>query len=91
MRKAAATKAPVAIDYVAALETTVERHAKAKVTYVYNRICRLPIEAQHLFLRGFKVGFASILGKHKLIASISLCAYLGWLNVFLESCFSCVL
>lgn len=55
MRKASATKTPVSIDYVAALESTVERYVKVKVTYVFNRINRLSTEAQTPFICGLKV------------------------------------
>ncbi|CDS41199.1 conserved hypothetical protein [Echinococcus multilocularis] len=54
MRKASATKAPVNIDYVAALESTVEKYVKVKVTYVFNRINRLPTKAQTPFIYGLK-------------------------------------
>ncbi|KAL5964949.1 hypothetical protein TSMEX_007299, partial [Taenia solium] len=54
VRKASATKTPLSIDYVAALESTVERYAKVKVTYVFSRINRLPTEAQTPFICGLK-------------------------------------
>ncbi|KAL5112780.1 hypothetical protein TcWFU_008665 [Taenia crassiceps] len=54
MRKASATETPVSIDYVTALESTVERYVKVKVTYVFNRISRLPTKAQTPFICGLK-------------------------------------
>ncbi|VUZ41870.1 unnamed protein product [Hymenolepis diminuta] len=54
VRKKAATKTPVNIDYVSALETVVEKNAKVKVAYVFNRINRLPGSAQSAFLQGFE-------------------------------------
>lgn len=54
-RKKMNTKSPVNIDYVTALETVIEKNAKVKVTYVFNRINRLPADAQSSFLQGFQV------------------------------------
>ncbi|VDO04688.1 unnamed protein product [Rodentolepis nana] len=54
VRKKAPSKTPVNIDYVSALETIVEKNAKVKVTYVFNRINRLPDDAQSAFLHGFR-------------------------------------
>lgn len=55
VRKSTASRGPVEIDYVAALEVTVEKCVKVKVTYVFNRINRLPYAAQTPFLCGVKV------------------------------------
>ncbi|KAM7541533.1 hypothetical protein Aperf_G00000038586 [Anoplocephala perfoliata] len=53
VRNRTSSKTSVNIDYVAALETVVEKNAKVKVTYVFNRIDRLPDDAQTPFIRGF--------------------------------------
>ncbi|BHF59255.1 hypothetical protein SprV_0100221200 [Sparganum proliferum] len=52
-RKACA-KRPVDIDYVTALESTVEKSVKVKVVYVHNRINCLPEDALTPFLCGLK-------------------------------------
>ncbi|VDM18042.1 unnamed protein product [Hydatigera taeniaeformis] len=72
VRKASATKAPVSIDYVAALESTVERYVKVKVTYVFNRINRLPTKAQTLFICGPKHAVLATpsIKKHSLSSSL---------------------
>nr|CDS28689.1 conserved hypothetical protein [Hymenolepis microstoma] len=54
VRKKAASKTLVNIDYVSALETIVEKNAKVKVTYVFNRINRLSGDAQLAFLQGLQ-------------------------------------
>uniref|UniRef100_A0A0V0JBM0 DRBM domain-containing protein n=1 Tax=Schistocephalus solidus TaxID=70667 RepID=A0A0V0JBM0_SCHSO len=52
-RKACA-KRPIDIDYITALESTVEKSVKVKVAYVHNRINCLPEDALTPFLCGLK-------------------------------------